>query len=319
MLESNILNVDEIKTVNIVDVDIISDKFLGSGSSAYVYLGLYLNQTKVAIKIIKYFEDEEDREKKYNLGLGESFILTKLGDNKYICSLIGAIMLRDQLCLVQPFAFYGDVISYVGKKGRLNEILLKRMFKHLLKAMSYIHKMGIVHRDIKPDNLLITKDENNPKKIRLMLTDFGLSTMWSNDTMLTSWVGSFPYVAPELLKRIPYKGPEIDIWSSGMTLLAISRSKEPYLPISYNPETKRYRFKKTMIIEQVECLDPLQDILKKFLYRILEGRGDKRPSTDDLLKDKWILNKCPELPVKISSPLFEIRGGTKLKRRLSIV
>ena len=86
----------------------------------------------------------------------------------------------------------------------------------LIEAIAALHKRGILHRDLKPDNVLISK------KGSLVLTDFGLSRSQSDPSLLyTNGVGSGPYIAPEVLYGEPSKyeyGPNIDIWSAGCIL-----------------------------------------------------------------------------------------------------
>jgi len=80
----------------------------------------------------------------------------------------------------------------------------------ILHAISYLHKKGIAHRDLKPENLLY-QHEKGP----IMISDFGLSKIFSENDMMKTACGTPGYVAPEVLKKVGY-GKEVDMWSIGV-------------------------------------------------------------------------------------------------------
>jgi serine/threonine protein kinase len=77
---------------------------------------------------------------------------------------------------------------------------------HTLKGLIYLHKQGILHRDIKTANLLINEQGN------VCIADFGISRIGNNDS--TEMVGTALYMSPEVIKRQPYDA-KADIWSLG--------------------------------------------------------------------------------------------------------
>jgi len=83
------------------------------------------------------------------------------------------------------------------------------VFAQILSAVNYCHMSGVVHRDLKAENLLLDADMN------IKLADFGFSNYFSDFSPLETWCGSPPYAAPELFEGKKYSGPKADIWSLG--------------------------------------------------------------------------------------------------------
>ena len=85
----------------------------------------------------------------------------------------------------------------------LSEEKARQLFRQIISAISYCHKNGIVHRDLKGENLLL--DSN----LTIKVIDFGLSNTWSSESFLKTACGSPLYAAPEILEHKEYRGPEV--------------------------------------------------------------------------------------------------------------
>ena len=92
----------------------------------------------------------------------------------------------------------GDLLSYVRKRSKLNEITAKFIFRQIVEALQYIHLQNIVHRDIKLDNILI--DLSNIIKI----CDFGVSKYVKRGENMLDQCGTPAYIAPEILKNLVF-------------------------------------------------------------------------------------------------------------------
>lgn len=94
--------------------------------------------------------------------------------------------------------------------------MLRKMLRESIKGLHYLHSHGIIHRDIKPQNLLINNSGN------IMIADFGVSVIMKNSDILTSTDGTYYFMAPEVLDKDKsisgYSGKSADIWSLGITL-----------------------------------------------------------------------------------------------------
>lgn len=91
-----------------------------------------------------------------------------------------------------------------------------------LHIIDYCHRNSIVHRDLKIENILISKSGN------IKIIDFGLSNLYSPRSHLSTFCGSLYFAAPELLNAKVYTGPEVDVWSFGIVLYVLVCGKVPF-------------------------------------------------------------------------------------------
>lgn len=105
------------------------------------------------------------------------------------------------------------------------------MMKDVFLGLEYLHRQGIVHRDIKPDNILCA---NTTKPLNVKIADFGLSNFLQmeeegdTDGTLASGVGTPYYVAPEMIAKKKY-GPPVDLWSCGVLLYILLSGRFPFV------------------------------------------------------------------------------------------
>jgi MAP/microtubule affinity-regulating kinase len=89
----------------------------------------------------------------------------------------------------------GDLLSFVKKRSKLSEPMAKFIFKQIIEALDYIHSKGIVHRDIKLDNILIDLQNN------IKICDFGVSRQIKKGDVMHDQCGTPAYIAPEILRN----------------------------------------------------------------------------------------------------------------------
>lgn len=131
----------------------------------------------------------------------------------------------NRLCLVMEYCPY-SVARYIDEYPRENipHDEIKYVAKQLFAGLKYLHQNYIIHRDIKPDNLMLTKDGV------LKIIDFGLSRRFThNSQVLTPDVVTMHYQAPELLLQAPTYDNKVDMWSAGCVLGELFKRK-PILP-----------------------------------------------------------------------------------------
>ena len=117
--------------------------------------------------------------------------------------------------LILEFASYGTLFDLCKNNGPLDEVAGKFFFHQLVSILEYLHNdRGIVHRDLKLENILLTSDFD------VKLTDFGFSKK-VRGSMLKSQRGTFSYMAPEIKAGYDYNGQQSDIFSLGVILFVI--------------------------------------------------------------------------------------------------
>jgi serine/threonine protein kinase KIN1/2 len=116
----------------------------------------------------------------------------------------------------------GQMLDYIISHGRLKEKQARKFARQLTSAMRYCHAHKIVHRNIKMENILVSRTGD------IKLVDFCFSSLWSPDEESVIRCGSAYFVAPEVMSRTPCFGPEVDVWSFGVVLYIMVCGKVPF-------------------------------------------------------------------------------------------
>ncbi|KAI8872824.1 kinase-like protein, partial [Ramicandelaber brevisporus] len=109
-----------------------------------------------------------------------------------------------------------------GITGGIGERLARPLIRQVIETVAFCHAHSVVHRDIKLDNLMV----DNTGRVHLI--DFGLAHFYAQESQLKTFCGSLPYTAPELIRGLKYTGPEVDVWSLGVTLYRLVLGRFPF-------------------------------------------------------------------------------------------
>ena len=133
-------------------------------------------------------------------------------------------LLKDDInfYIFMEFCPGGDLFHFIIDRGKLTESEAKIIILQILRAIHYVHNLGVSHRDLKPENILL--DSNGNAKV----SDFGLSKFIGPNGLVITPCGSPCYASPECLSGQPYDGRTTDIWSIGVILFALVTGRLPW-------------------------------------------------------------------------------------------
>jgi len=245
----------------------------------------------------------------------EEFEKMRQLDHPHCVKVIELVEGKDEVYVISEFAAGGDLFKYTQRmaesKAKISEQWIAQVFCQAMKGVAFLHDMGIVHNDLKPDNILVMEefDPADPEHVpQVKVADFGCATL-SRDTSF-SW-GDPRYQSPETWKRMVmvmekkhspqdlYKmSDKADVWSLGVTLFELlSGGKIPFLyrhaALNDVVDHKDMWNKLRTGIESEEieirehCAPEMSDEAVELLERMFQKDPAKRPSVAELLDDKW--------------------------------
>ena len=201
---------------------------LGKGNFGYVSEYERIRDGEhFAIKIL-----QKDRVGHTNLKLSEGEVsVMKAIAHPHIVQLAEILENSDHLFLVLELCELGSLSRVLEEKGPFSELLARDVMRQLGEAISYMHRMGVVHRDIKLQNVLAT--HRNPRtrcfeaeQLFVKLADFSLAILKKPDENLQCVCGTLSYMSPEVLDDKIY-GQASDNWSMGVILYQLLSGGEP--------------------------------------------------------------------------------------------
>ena len=274
--------------------------------------------TLVAIKIIDIdsVDYEEMTTKNLSETLKEINILQQLRDSKarpYVNIIEEARSVHNELWIVSEYASGGSVNTLMKPTMNLRdpgpglpEKFIIPIARELALGLKYVHEAGVLHRDLKCNNILILEDG------RVQLCDFGVSGTLEPESSKRSTIVGTPYwMAPELQNEwikdahpqsrvrpndILY-GSEVDIWAYGCTVYEMATGFPPFhktvqwdLPDTGVPELEGERY---------------SDTLKEFVSFVLQANPQDRPSPDEMLEHPFLKDSTKMSPTVMLVKLVE--------------
>ncbi|KAJ7220565.1 Pkinase-domain-containing protein [Mycena pura] len=242
-------------------------KVIGEGAYAKVRMGTHrLTSTRVAIKQIpKAMSSSLTREIHHHRQL----------HHPHVTQMYEVIATENSIWIVTELCCGGELFDYLVEKGRLSEDETRIIFGQLCLAVAYLHDKGIVHRDLKLENVLL--DE----RCRVKLGDFGFTREFDSGVFMETFCGTTGYAAPEMLQGKKYLGPEVDIWSLGIILYCLLTGTLPF------DDDDENIMREKITIGVFEDPEWLSNESRDLIMSILQQDPAKRPPISQILGHPW--------------------------------
>lgn len=210
---------------------------------------------------------------------------------------------EDRLFFVLELFRGGDFYEHVAKNGRMEENEAAVVIRKLIYALDALHRHGIIHRDIKLENILIEDRMDADGRNAFKIADFGFAKHVTEQDMFQNPAGTLGYAAPEVLERKEY-GPACDIWSAGIVLYTLLAGYPPF-PHKPGIDTSKMDLDDLLEIEleaiyhgrqkkvwnrqfQRKPWDTISLDAKRLISHMLTVDASKRYTCSQVLEDPWI-------------------------------
>ena len=250
-------------------------KIIGQGKFGTVYKG-YHNKTHqvVAIKVL----DLDTKDNEVVDVQQEIQFLALLKNKPNVTHYHGSFLDGTKLWIIMDFCGGGSLRTLL-KPGVFEEKYIAIVVREVLIALLAVHQLGVIHRDLKAANILVSKEG------LVQLCDFGVAVQLSTNALKRSTIAGTPFwMAPEVISEGTQYNSKADIWSLGITLYELATGNPPYAEKGA-----------TWAMAMIEKLTPPRlegreypPALKECIALCLDENPDERPSADDLQKCKLV-------------------------------
>ncbi|OTB07569.1 hypothetical protein M426DRAFT_317881 [Hypoxylon sp. CI-4A] len=289
---------------------------LGKGHFAEVYLCVEKSTgQRFAVKVFTKNPSIDERSKTDGLQQ-EIAVLMGVSHPNVLC-LKDTFNEKNAVYLVLELAPEGELFNHIVMKQKLTETETRKLFVQLFQGIKYLHDRNIVHRDVKPENILLVD-----KDLHVKLADFGLAKIIGEESFTTTLCGTPSYVAPEILAEGRHRKytKAVDIWSLGVVLYICLCGFPPFSDELYSrdfPYTLSQQIKSGRFDYPSPYWDSVGDPALDLIDHMLVVEPEKRYTVDQCLAHPWLTQKA--LGVNDSTDgLVAGIGGLEMQRRGAI-
>ncbi|XP_060889162.1 dual specificity mitogen-activated protein kinase kinase 5 isoform X1 [Labrus mixtus] len=255
--------------------DIHYQEQLGHGNGGTVYKAYHLLGKRVlAVKVIP-LDITVELQKQI---MSELEILYKC-DSPYIITFFSAFFVENRISICTEFMDGGSLDVY----KIIPEHVLGRIAVAVVKGLTYLWSLKILHRDVKPSNMLVNT------RGQVKLCDFGVSTQLVNSIAKT-YVGTNAYMAPERISGEQY-GIHADVWSVGISFMELALGMFPYPQIQKNQGSLMPLQLLQCIVDEDPPVLPVSQFSEKFVHFItqcMRRQPKERPAPNNLMEHYFI-------------------------------
>ncbi|KAG5643606.1 hypothetical protein DXG03_000614 [Asterophora parasitica] len=253
---------------------------IGKGAYGSVHKGEHIpTGNVVALKIINL----DDKSGSDDVGdiQREVALLTQLRDAPNVTKYYGCYMDGPRVWIVMELAQGGSVLSLMkaSRNGCIEERYVSIIIREVLVGLSYLHKVPVIHRDIKAANILVTATG------KVVICDFGVSAVLATTSSKRNTLTGTPHwMAPELLQTLPVYDTKADIWSLGILIYEMIKGNPPHNTLENIKVMDLIPKAQPPRLPDGEGSKDLRD----FMAMCLRESPTERLPADELSKSKWI-------------------------------
>lgn len=239
-----------------------------------------------ALKIMD--RDKLNSAKLERMALRECEMMRVLSSSPFHIQLINTYKTSSRLFMLMELAREGDLASRIGRKPSLTPSLCRHYTSQLVLALKHMHQDSIIHRDVKPSNVLLGCDG------RLKLCDFGFARRLVLGQKANTMLGTYAYLAPEQCSFQPYDH-SADMWSLGILVYEMMYGTTPFE--SHHEDDDEFSRRTMQNIRKSTLRFPMKGtvafsaklFLKAILTKMPEKRLGYRCNFDELMSHAWFI------------------------------
>ncbi|KAG8195703.1 hypothetical protein JTE90_002966 [Oedothorax gibbosus] len=175
-----------------------------------------------------------------------------------------------------------DLFEFIERNPYMDEPLTSYIFRQIVAALSYLHGLSILHRDIKDENVII--DE----KFHVKLIDFG-SAAFMGVELFSSFCGTMEYCSPEVIRGNKYRGPELEMFALGVTLYTLEFGENPFVGAE------------EILAGDYDLPNDISVALSDLIAHLLEPDPKERCTLPEVEKHPWVTQPVNPEKYKFSS------------------
>ena len=256
-------------------------KTIGKGAYAIVKLATnIITKEQFAMKI---YEKEKLTDNSKKKCVYREVEVLKRVNHKNIAKLIEVITTSKQILIVQELVegislrdYYNSEIRNQKGISEHKSMIFKKIFKQIFEAMNYLHKNHMAHRDIKLENILMTKD------YLIKIIDFGFGMYNPENKLQSFFCGTPNYMPPEIAFKKPYVGQKADLWSLGILVYKLFCADFPFKGKNEKDLYKCIRKGKFTMASYTP------EYIKDIIINMIEIDPNKRLTCEEVLNSSWL-------------------------------
>lgn len=230
-----------------------------------------------------------------------------------IVGLHEAIETSSRIYIILDLADNGDLLEFIRSNGPIQEDEARKLFHQLVDATEYLHNKGVVHRDLKCENILLNHGN------RIIISDFGFARTQhimpetGKRRLSQTFCGSYAYAPPEILRGIAYDGTLADIWSLGVVLYTMVCASLPFDDTNLKVLLEQVS-REVVFSRRRKVSEEAKDLVRKMLVADVTVRL----SFENIRKHSWFLGiKLNEVPKIDEGSVKSAQSGSNEASRSS--